>query len=149
MYQMLGSTTEREPETPITNNCWDFDVEAIEDHGAYIYIMENISRITNGELIFENLKDYVDINEGEAWVSFTCRGDNYKWNLEVDNDWADGNLFDKVQELTGKYKTKGKFTYFNPGGQSFVLGYATPEELEKIRQATGLDIVWLNAKEQI
>jgi len=49
MYQTLGSTIEREPWTPITNKCWDFDTEAIEDHGAYIDIMKNISRITNGE----------------------------------------------------------------------------------------------------
>ncbi len=149
MYQTLGSTIEREPWTPLTNKCWDFDTEAIEDHGAYIDIMRNISRITNGELIFENITDYVDIDEETAWVAFTCKGDNYKWNLKVDNDWVDGDLFDKVQELTDKYKTKGKFTFFNTGGQAFVLGYATPEELENIRNATGLEIVWLKAKGQI
>jgi hypothetical protein len=149
MYMTLGQTIEREPWTPITNKCWDFDLEAIEDHGAYVEIMENISRITNEDLMFENIKDYVDLEEGKAWVSFTCNGDNYKWNLKVDDDWADGNLFDKVQDLTVKYKTKGKFTFFNTGGQDFVLGYSTPEELEKIKSATGLDIVWLKAKGQI
>jgi hypothetical protein len=149
MYMTLGQTIEREPWTPITNKCWDFDLEAIEDHGAYVEIMENISRITNEDLMFENIKDYVDLEEGKAWVSFTCNGDNYKWNLKVDDDWADGNLFDKVQDLTVKYKTKGKFTFFNTGGQDFVLGYSTPEELEKIKSATGLDIVWLKVKGQI
>jgi hypothetical protein len=143
LYQTLGQTIEREPWTPITNKCWDFDLEAIEDHGAYIDIMENISRITNGDLIFENLKDYVDIEEKKAWVSFTCKGDNYKWNLKVDDDWADGDLFDKVQELAEKYKTKGRFTYFNPGGQDFLLGYHTKEELELINKKTGLGLVWL------
>lgn len=149
MYQTLGSTIEREPWTPLTNKCWDFDLEAIEDHGAYVEIMKNISRITNGELVFENIQDYIDIEEGKAWVSFNCNGDSYKWDLKVDNDWADGNLFDKVQTLTEKYKTKGKFTFFNTGGQDFVLGYYSPEELEKIRHATGLEIVWLKAKGQI
>jgi hypothetical protein len=149
MYQTLGQTIEREPFTPLTNKIWDFDLEAIEDHGAYIDIMKNISRITNGDLIFENIKDYVDIDEGKAWVSFTCKGEDYKWDLKVDNDWADGDLFDRVQSLTDKYKTKGKFTFFNTGGQDFVLGYCTSDELEKIRQATGLEIVWLKAKGQI
>ena len=149
LYQTLGQTIEREPWTPITNKCWDFDLEAIEDHGAYVGIMKNISRITNGELVFENIQDYVNIEEGKAWVSFTCKGDNYKWNLKVDNDWADGDLFDKVQALAEKNKTKGKFTFFNTGGQNFVLGYHSSEELEKIRQATGLEIVWLKAKGQI
>jgi hypothetical protein len=149
MYMTLGQTIEREPWTPITNKCWDFDLEAIEDHGAYVEIMKNISRITNGDLTFENLEDYVDIEEGKAWISFTCNGDNYKWDLKVDDDWADGDLFDKVQALTGKYKTKGKFTYFNTGGQDFVLGYHTKEELEEIKNATELNIVWLKAKGQI
>jgi len=149
MYQTLGLTIEEEPWTPITNKCWDFDLEAIEDHGDYIDIMKNISRITNGELIFENLEDYVDIEEGKAWISFTCQGDKYKWNLKVDNDWADGSLFDKVQELAEKYRTKGRFTYFNTGGQNFVLGYHTKEELEIIKAKTRLNIVWLKAKGQI
>lgn len=149
MYQTLGQTIEREPWTPLTNQCWDFDLEAIEDHGSYVDIMKNISRITHGDLIFEDVQDYVDIEEGKAWVSFTCKGDRYKWELRVDDDWADGALFDKVQSLTEQYHTKGKFTFFNTGGQDFVLGYHTPEELEKIRQATGLNIVWLKAKGQI
>jgi hypothetical protein len=149
MYQTLGQTIERKPWTPLTNKVWDFDLEAIEDHGDYINVMKNISRITNGELIFEDIKDYVDIEEGKAWVSFKCNGDNYKWDLKVNDDWADGDLFDKVQELTNTYKTKGRFTFFNTGGQDFVLGYCTPNELDKLRQATGLAVVWLKAKGQI
>ncbi|MBK7174262.1 MAG: hypothetical protein IPH84_13740, partial [Bacteroidales bacterium] len=69
MYKTLGQTIERDPWTPITNKCWDFDLEAIDDHGAYVGIMENISRITNGDLVFENLKDYVDIEENNNLVS--------------------------------------------------------------------------------
>ncbi len=149
LYQTFGQTIEREPWTPITNKCWDFDLEAIEDHGAYIDIMQNISRITNGELKFENLKDYVDIEEKRAWVSFICNGDNYKWDLKVDDDWADGDLFDKVQDLAYKYKTNGRFTYFNTGGQDFVLGFHTNEDLEQIVQKTNLEIVWLKAEGQI
>lgn len=149
MYQTLGQTIEREPWTPITNKVWNFDLEAIEGHNAYVDIIKNISRITNGDLDFENIKDYVDIDKGKAWVSFTCKGDNYRWDLKVNDDWADGDLFDRVQGLTDKYKTKGKFTFFNTGGQDFVLGYCTPDELEKIRQATGLEIGWLKAKGQI
>ena len=149
MYQTLGQTIEREPWTPITNKCWDFDLEAIVDHGDYIRVLQNISRITNGELIFDTIEDYVDIENGIAWVSFNCNGEKYKWDLAVNDDWADGDLFDKVQALTTIYKTKGKFTFFNTGGQDFVLGYSTQEELEKLKQITGLEILWLKAKGQI
>jgi hypothetical protein len=149
MYQQLGSTIARKPFTPISDKAWKFDLEAIEDHGDYVKIMSNRSRISNGELFFENLNDFVDIENEKAWVSFTCRGDSYKWDLIVDDDWTDDDLFDKVQELAEKYHTKRRYTFFNTGGQDFVLGYATALELEAMRKVTGLDIVWLKAKQQI
>jgi len=148
LYALLGCPSE-ESGIPFSNHCWDFDTEAIEDHGAYVDIVNNISRVTNGALKFENIEDYVDVEEEKAWVSFTCRGDNYRWDLVVDNDWVDGRLFDSMQELAVKYNAKGKFTYYDTGGQDFVLGFHTQEELEKIRKTTGLEIVWLNAKGQV
>ncbi|UOK42193.1 MULTISPECIES: hypothetical protein [Flavobacterium] len=148
MYTTLGMEIEKEPWTPITDRCWHFDLEAIEDNGAYVDIMKNISRITNGELKFENIKDYVDIDNEKAWVSFEINGDKYKWDLKVDNDWADGALFDKVQDLTAKYKTSGKFTFYGLG-QDFILGYETEANLKKIKEQTGLKIEWLKAKGHI
>ncbi|HEX6335216.1 MAG TPA: hypothetical protein VFZ78_13375, partial [Flavisolibacter sp.] len=139
----------RAPWTPLTNKVWNLDAEAIEDHGDYVDIMSNLSRLTNGELAFENLSDYVSIDERRAWVRFTCRGETYKWDLKIDDDWVDGTLFDRVQELAEKYKTTGRFTFYHTGGQDFVVGYATPEELAALRRATGLDVVWLKAKGQI
>lgn len=144
LYLTLGQTIEREPWTPLTNKCWDFDTEAIEDHGSYIFIIENLERISRGELQFENLKDYVDIEEKVAWVSFTINGDSYKWDLLVDDDWVDTTLFSKIVELTQKYNTKGRYTYFDTGGQNVVIGFETSQELEKIKAATGLKIKWLN-----
>ncbi len=144
LYQTLGQTIEREPWTPLTNRVWDFDVEAIEDHGAYVDIVKNLERIARGEIKFDNVKDYVDIEERTAWVSFTLRGKRYKWNLTVDDDWADPGLFSKVVELTRSLNTKGRYTYFNTGGQNAVIGYETPKSLEAIKKATGLKIEWLN-----
>lgn len=144
LYTTLGQTIEREPWTPLTDRCWDFDTEAIEDHGAYVEIMKNLERISRGEIKFENLKDYVDVEEEKAWVSFEFKGVKYKWDLKVNDDWVDENLFTKVVELTDKFKTKGKFTYFDTGGQDAVIGYESPEKREEIIKATGLKIEWLN-----
>lgn len=143
LYTTLGQTIEREPWTPLTNRCWNFDAEAIDDHGTYVEIFKNLERISRGELKFANLKDYVDVEERKAWVSFSVNGDEYKWNLKVDDDWVDETLFTKIVELTNKHKTKGKFTYFNTGGQDMVIGYETPEGRDEIIKATGLKIEWL------
>ena len=144
LYMTLGQTIEREPWTPLTNRVWDFDVEAVEDRGAYVEIMKNLERISRGEIKFRDLKDYVDIEEKKAWVSFSIGGRNYKWNLAVDDDWADPALFSKVVGLTRTLKTKGRYTYFNTGGQNAVIGFETPESREAIIKATGLKIEWLN-----
>jgi|TARA_B110000116_G_C16588167_1_gene469387 hypothetical protein len=144
MYMTLGQTIEREPWTPLTNKCWDFDTEAIEDHGSYVDIFENLERITRGSLKFENVKDYVDIEEEKAWVSFTFNGKDYKWNLKVDNDWVDTDLFSKIVNLTENNNSKGRYTYFDTGGQNAVIGFETAESLKEIKNKTGLKIVWLN-----
>ena len=144
LYSTLGQTIEREPWTPLTDRCWDFDTEAIEDHGAYVEIMNNMERITRGELKFENLKDYVDVEEETAWVSFSIGGGDYKWDLKIDDDWADPELFTKLVVITEKFKTEGRFTYFDTGGQNAVIGYETPENRGALNAATGLEIDWLS-----
>ena len=144
LYITLGQTIEREPWTPLTDRVWDFDTEAIEDHGAYVEIVKNLERISRGELKFEKLKDYVDVEEGKAWVSFTLRGKNYRWALKVDDDWADPELFTRIVELTKTFNTKGRYTYFNTGGQNAVLGFETPKDRDAIIKVTGLKIEWLN-----
>ncbi len=144
LYISLGTTVEREPWTPITNQCCLFDTEAIEDNGAYIRIIENMKRISKGELDFKNIEDVVDWEQEKVSVSFELNGNKYDWDLEYNNDWVDANLFSRIVELTKSDNTNGKFTYYNTGGQDLVIGWSTDEELDKINKETGLDIVWLN-----
>jgi hypothetical protein len=39
--------------------------------------------------------------------------------------------------------TKGKYTYFDDGGQQFVIDYATEEEQKDFIKKTGLKREWL------
>ncbi len=143
MYTILGQTLEREPWTPLTNQIWYFDTEAIQDNGCYVDILQNLSRISNNELAFENLEDLIDFEKEECWVSFTLRGVSYKWDLELNDDWVDPKLFDKVKDLTDKLQTKGRFTVLTFGTQEIIFGYCIPEQLKEIKKATGLNITWL------
>ncbi|MBK7933644.1 MAG: hypothetical protein IPK01_09120 [Acidobacteria bacterium] len=83
MYITLGQTIEREPWTPLTDRVWHFDMEAIEDHGAYVDIMKNLERITRGELKFSNLKDYVDVENKRhgSHFRFEIRHTSGIWRL--------------------------------------------------------------------
>jgi len=52
-------------------------------------------------------------------------------------------LFSKIADLTRKYNTKGKLTYFDTGRQEMILGLATEEQLSRLREETGLNVVFL------
>ena len=142
MYVCLGSTIEKEPYTPITDDCWHFDAECIEDHGSYVDILENLKRISKGQLNLENIKDYVDIENEKAWVSFDFEGKSYKWNLRIDNDWVDGELFDKIQEVNSVNKNTKKFTVYVLG-QDAVIGYMNDKEISEFKKTTKIELKYL------
>ena len=148
MYIAFGMEIDAEDYAPVTNKCWHFDMESINAPGDYVDILKNIGRITNHELKFENIKDHVDIDNQQAWVSFEMNGEAYKWDLKVDADWADPALFYHVQKLTTKYKTSGRFTYYLLG-QDFILGYESESNFKKIRAQTDLALEWLDAENQL
>lgn len=140
LYATLGQRLEREPWSPITNKVWDFDTEAIHLTGSYIKIIRNLERISRGELKFLELIDYVDIFAERASVSFKILDEEFTWELAVNENWVDTSLFKKIVDITNKYNTKGKFTYYDTGGQNVVIGYETLENLERLTKATGLKI---------
>jgi hypothetical protein len=143
LYITLGDATPNRPYLNFSNNCWHFDLESIEGQNSYVRILENLKRISNGDLDFQNISDYCNDNEdNKAWVAFEFNSDKYKWDLKVDDDWADGYLFDKIQDLCKKYNKKSRLTFF-PEGQAFVISYLTEEEFNKIKSVTGLKLEWL------
>jgi hypothetical protein len=143
LYITFGDETPNKPYLNFSNSCWHFDLEAIEAQGSYVRILENLKRISNGDLNFQNITDYCNDNEDDkAWVSFEFDGDKYKWDLKVDDDWADGYMFDNIQELCRKYNKKGRLTFF-PEGQAFVTSYLTAEEFNRIKTVIGPKLEWL------
>lgn len=143
LYITLGQTIEREPWTPLTDRCWDFDTEAIEGDGAYVRIMTELSRISRGEVLFTELTDHVDHDLGKAWVEFTFHGKHEHWDFAAEDDWVDPTLFTRLAALVNKHNTEGHYTYFDTGGQDAVIGYETDEGREKLRAMTGLAIEWI------
>ncbi|WP_330443574.1 hypothetical protein [Flavobacterium sp. C4GT6] len=127
---------------PISNNCWHFDYESIENEGDYVAIIKNIERISDGQLNFTNVQDNIDFDNETAWVSFDINGTHYKYDLTFDNDWADHTLFENIQELAEKHNTTGKFTVY-PLGQSVIFDFMTEAELEQFKKTTKLAPEWL------
>ncbi len=130
--------------TPISNDIFHFDTECIEDHGAYVTIAERMRDLADGDLPLQNIKDYVDVEEETAWLEFELDGKQYHWNLKVEDDWVDADIFGMLIKLLEKRGSNKRYTYFDLGGQDLMIGCCTSEQLERLRKTTGLDFVWLS-----
>ena len=139
----LGHELETEPYTYPSDDIWHFDTECIEDHGDYARIAHRFVDLSNGSLPLESIDDYVDIEEGEAWVSFELDGDDYKWTAEVTDDWVDPAIISQFAKLLADRDVGKRFTYLDLKGQDCLIGCGSPEQIEKLRRLTGLNFVWL------
>lgn len=129
--------------TPLSNDIWNFDTECIEDHGAYVEIAERMRDLANGDLPLQKITDYVDVDEEVAWLEFELNGKKYHWDLKIEDDWVDTEIFGKFIRLLEKRNSNKKYIYFDTGGQDCLIGCCTSEQLKKLREVTNLDFIWL------
>jgi hypothetical protein len=128
---------------PLSDDVWHFDTEAIEDHGAYVRIVENCCRLTGGDLKPEGLRDYVDVDKEVAWVGLSTAGRTERVDLKVDNDWVDPKIFAKLGEWLDETGSRRRFA--SQGlGQDLLLICKQPEQIATINRATGLRFKDLN-----
>jgi len=143
LLTVMGGELEEEPFEYISKDIWHFDTECIEDHGYYVAIAQRMSDLAGGSLPLEEITDYVDLEEGEAWLSFKLDGKKIKWIAAVEDDWVDPKIFSQFAELLIKRKTGKRFTYYDLGGQDCLIGCSAVKQLEKIKRETGLNFAWL------
>jgi len=126
-----------ESQEPYSNDVWHFDYEAIEDHGAYKFIVENCARLADGHLSFDVVTDYVDVVENTAWVELQKDGAVDRIDLRVDNDWTDPAIFEQLNE---RLKTSGSARRLaqHALGQDCLLLCKELAEIAEINRRTGL-----------
>ncbi|WP_436440810.1 hypothetical protein, partial [Enterococcus faecium] len=65
--------------------------------------------MTKGILSLNEIEDYVDVEEGVAWVEMKRAGRTERIELTVNNDWTDPKIFLEMQE---RLKTTGSSRRF-------------------------------------
>ncbi len=139
----MGGELEREPFEPLSDDVWYLDTECIEDHGHYVAVAERMRALAGGDLPLETIEDYVDVDQGVAWLQFILDGATVRWDARVANDWIDPAVLSRFAGLLAGRNTKRRFTYLDLRGQDCLIGCATPEQLEALNKQTGLNFQWL------
>lgn len=140
LYYHLGYN-KNFPRRYFTNDCIWYDLEFIDPSSEYIEFMKRMGEITNGEISFTDINLRVDENNYE-WIDFNVNGNPKSWKLAKVN-YIDDSFFQRFSYLPTELKVNGRYTYFDDGGQQFVIDYATEEEQKTFIERTGLKREWL------
>ena len=124
-----------------TNDCIWFDLEFFDPNTQYKWFMERMGAITHGQIEFTDITIESDSDNWE-WISFKVNGISKKWKLEKVGYIAD-HFVQRFSYLPSELGTKGKYTYFDNGGQQWVIDYATDQEQDLFNKTTGLKREWL------
>ncbi len=125
-----------------SNNIWYLDTECIEDNGDYIRVAERLIAMANGELKINNLNDYIDIENKEAKVYFELNEKLYNWELVVDDDWLDMNIFSKFNDLLSELNSHKKF-YVSAIDQSILVGIFNKIQLNEINKLIDVEFEFM------
>jgi hypothetical protein len=140
----LGNDTEDDSggDRPQSHDIWHCDAECIYDDGDYVALAQRLALMAGGALPLEALADH--IGDDGAWLSFSLDGKDCHWPLELNSDWVDSSLFSRFAQLLADRNAGRKFTYMDLGGQDFLIGCASEEQLRMLNALPGLAFRWLN-----
>ncbi|MEW4453173.1 hypothetical protein AB1L30_10895 [Bremerella sp. JC817] len=116
---VLGIEVEERPfGRRISQDVWNFDTECITGTGSYVPIVQNLASLAGqGERITE-IEDFVDLEEGQAWLKYCLDGQPLTWDVEVNDDWADPMV---VNYVMGDLEKPNQHFYALDNGQSAIL----------------------------
>ncbi|TKH35740.1 hypothetical protein C1I59_17020 [Paenibacillus polymyxa] len=116
----------------VSDEIWYLDAECIEDHGDYARVIMQLGNMT--KLKLNKITDYVDIQNSTAWVSFEYKNELIRWEMKVDDDWLDMEIFKKFNELTQTEQSMK--LYISILDQGCLVGYFNKEQVIELNKLT-------------
>jgi hypothetical protein len=140
IYAALGGYTNHDPDRPATDRLWTFNHASVDGPGAYVDMVQNIVRISDGALPISNPSDEIDMGKPLGFVLYYVGERRHKVAVKVRGDMADMAMFRKWDDLARQSGSAKRMTYLKTGPQQGVFGFETPQALAALRAATGLDV---------
>ena len=132
---VLGIEVEREPwGRSMCSSVWNFDTECIVSTGDYVRIVKRLCEVAGDPDRLTDIKDFVNLEAGDAWLAYKANGAERRWKVEVNDDWADTQNLSYVMD---DIQRDGHRFYFKDNGQAMILFYLNPStaaELNRLSQ---------------
>lgn len=140
---VLGSDCEVNPGEfeAASDDIWLFDTECIDVPGSYINIVNGFITLARGALPLLDLHDHVDLDNQSAWFKFLLDGKIHHWNLEVNEDWVDPNLYARLQELVTARGGEQRF-FLTSLGQDCLISFGDERMRQSLSELSGLHFKW-------
>jgi len=138
---VLGEDVQRAGHQPMSDDIWHLDAECIVEDGDYVQVLERFVILAKGQLPLTDLRDHVDIENGEAWLEFTLDGQPVHWDLEVSDDWLAPELYTRLQELVAARADGQKF-FIVALGQDSLVCFGDAAMKATLSKLSGLEFQW-------
>ena len=139
----LGTDSEQPPNLPLSDNVWLMHADCAAHGGDYAKVAHRMSTLAADALPIESARDEFDLARGIAWLSFTLRGDEFRWPAKIEERWIDPLILSRFAALLEAQATDCRYTCLDLGGQDCLLSCATEAQFAAIRKRTGLAFEWL------
>ena len=138
---VLGNEVERGDFERISDDIWHFDAECIGGRGDYIRLLERFAALAKGALPLTDIRDDVDIENGMAWVEFSLEGKKFRWDLAVNDDWVDPEIYSQLQQLAMQ-RGSGKRFFIAILAQDSLISFGDDQMRQALSKLSGLDFRW-------
>ena len=139
----LGSEAEEPPHLPVSDKVWHLRAECAARGGDYVKVAQRMATLAGDALPIESVHDEFDLRRGVAWLSFSLRGEPFRWPAKIEECWIDPMILSRFAMLLETQDTDLRYVCLDLGGQDCLLGCAPDEQFAALRKLTGLAFEWL------
>ena len=139
----MGRETEEPPHTTLSAAVWLMRADCVAHKGDYETVAKRMAALAGDALPLEAVRDQFEVQNGVAWLSFTLRGEEFRWPAKIEERWIDPNILSRFAALLEAQDAGRRYTCLDLGGQECLVGCSTQPEFAELRRITGLAFEWL------
>jgi hypothetical protein len=143
LLSALGRDSEQPPNLPLSDNVWLMHADCVAHAGDYAKVAHRMATLAGDALSIESVQDEFGLGRGVAWLSFTLRGEEFRWPAKIEERWIDPLVLSRFAALLEAQPTDRRYACLDLGGQDCLLGCSTESQLSALRKRTGLAFEWL------